>query len=535
MGSTSKTFVREATGLVREISWLDAFNFNVIGMGGITALFFDGMCVALIGGSPLLAVLIGAVMGVCILFTYYMLTVSMPRSGGDYVFVSRILHPSLGLINACTNIFLGIFFVGTFASFPWMGGALSPFLSYVGTAYNNPTLVQWSNALLDPILGVAVGLIVIVFFVLLLIMKPRWVHRYITISIMWPTVMVVFIGVLFLSTSHGNFIKLFDSYAGAYGTSAADIIATAKGAGWRLPESNLFNSFLSGAVFAQSWMWGAYGTSFGGEIKTPRRSQLYGMIGCVIFWSFFTSLAFVPMVNMTGFDLFSAGFYLSIYQPALWKLPVLPYFTMYANFLAGNPYVAGLMTLSVIPLLMGAVPWGLIVSTKYLFAMSFDRMAPSWLADVSDKYHSPAKAAIVCGILGIIVCLIFLLPTAGTLVFWLTGGFSLTGMILLFIGSLAAIAFPYRRKSLFSTASPFKAKIAGISVVSVVGGLSAVSLLFEIFTFLVFPNLTGLIPLTISIQFAIMAVSFALYFVIKYYRKSRGVDITAVFREIPPE
>src|SRR5258708_39296301 len=89
-------FTRNATGLVREVSLFDAFVMNTFGMnvavGGIY-LFLQAQT-AFPGGSILLAVVIGTVlMAFTLLRVYAEFAAAMPRSGGDYVFVSRVLHP----------------------------------------------------------------------------------------------------------------------------------------------------------------------------------------------------------------------------------------------------------------------------------------------------------------------------------------------------------------------------------------------------------------------------------------------------------
>lgn len=533
--SKPRVFLREATGLVREIGWFDAFQFNVIGIGAATALQMGLTVGPLIGGDPTLIMLIAAVSGIFVVLVYYMLTVTMPRSGGDYVFISRILHPSLGFMGAGIFLFLNVYFIGGWGATGWVASGVSPVLSYVGALYNIPVLRDWAAALVVPVNTAIIGLVTIALFALLMIIKGRWFYRINNVLLVYATLMAFVMLALFVSTSQHDFTQLFDSYAGAYGTSSADIIATATAAGWSLPERTLYTSLLSSVCLFQSWYWIVSSTTFGGEIKSPRSSQLYGMIACVIFWGLAGGILYVSVFNMVGYPLLSAAAYLSLFQPAQWRLPVPPYMVVFASVVAKNPYLAVIIGFSTVFPVMLTVPWSMTIFTRYAFALSFDRMLPSSISDVSDKYHSLAKALIVSAVLGTVVMAFAILPTTASYIFFLTWGMSLSSMTVMLLASVAAIALPYRRRELYETASAIKAKLAGIPIISVVGALSAVFLLIGIGTYLSLSKYTGLTPESTAAQFGVMIFFFALYFVIKYYRRSRGIDITAAFAEIPPE
>src|SRR5471030_1601570 len=111
-----KLFTRQSSGLVREVSVANALFFN-------TSAFIGGTLggayqIAVIAGVPvvvagvvtnwsLTAFLVG---GLCILlaFIFSSLTSVMPRSGGDYVFTSRIvprIGPLLGWLESWGLVF----------------------------------------------------------------------------------------------------------------------------------------------------------------------------------------------------------------------------------------------------------------------------------------------------------------------------------------------------------------------------------------------------------------------------------------------
>ena len=95
-----KIFSRNSSGLVREISTSQAFiyNFMAIGFYGFTwaTLFSVGYTSSFLGANIGLAILLMAVSAIPFYVSTSMLSSAMPRAGGDYVWQSRVLHPSIG-------------------------------------------------------------------------------------------------------------------------------------------------------------------------------------------------------------------------------------------------------------------------------------------------------------------------------------------------------------------------------------------------------------------------------------------------------
>ena len=103
------TFVRDATGLTRQLGAKDAVMFNLLNMGIPWTFLYLFFAALLFPGVNLpLTVLLGFPLVVVTALTYYFLTSIMPRTGGDFVWVGRIIHPSIGFMN---NFALAIFFL----------------------------------------------------------------------------------------------------------------------------------------------------------------------------------------------------------------------------------------------------------------------------------------------------------------------------------------------------------------------------------------------------------------------------------------
>ena len=108
-----KYFVRDATGLVREFGSLDVLLFAsamVFALVYTTTQFpwFYGNT----GGANLPAsLLVAAVPFIFLMLTYWVIGLVMPRTGSDYVWVSRIFSPSMGFVWSMFYILM-VFLVG---------------------------------------------------------------------------------------------------------------------------------------------------------------------------------------------------------------------------------------------------------------------------------------------------------------------------------------------------------------------------------------------------------------------------------------
>ena len=96
----SKVFVREATGLVKKASLLDAVALNVVNMSvGAVFLAFPLYTILLpsVNGLNLFyCSIIACVLSIPQAVVYTMMSLRIPRTGGDYVWVSRTLGPLIG-------------------------------------------------------------------------------------------------------------------------------------------------------------------------------------------------------------------------------------------------------------------------------------------------------------------------------------------------------------------------------------------------------------------------------------------------------
>ena len=78
------------------MNWIDLVFLNVVSFGGAWSIIYALVYAPYYGGDPAVSLLLTAPGILCLLGVYYIFNTSMPRSGGDYIYTSRVLHPAIG-------------------------------------------------------------------------------------------------------------------------------------------------------------------------------------------------------------------------------------------------------------------------------------------------------------------------------------------------------------------------------------------------------------------------------------------------------
>src|SRR5258708_16783562 len=142
--SARGVFTRASSGLVRQVRTDDVmfYGWQQIALGYI--IFIVAAWQFYPGASMELATLIATVAGLFIAGCYGLLSMVYPRSGGDYVFMSRILHPVAGIVLSMSLIFWQLFYTGVNGAFLSKFG-IAPMLSSLGVQQHNPALISAGN------------------------------------------------------------------------------------------------------------------------------------------------------------------------------------------------------------------------------------------------------------------------------------------------------------------------------------------------------------------------------------------------------
>ncbi len=101
VGSGKPTvFVRDATGLVRESTVRASFVAQWMVTTGAYPIFLMTYMATYPGANFFLAMVFGFLPMFALLAVYTLFGISMPRAGGDYIYVSRGLNSFLGFVSS---------------------------------------------------------------------------------------------------------------------------------------------------------------------------------------------------------------------------------------------------------------------------------------------------------------------------------------------------------------------------------------------------------------------------------------------------
>jgi APA family basic amino acid/polyamine antiporter len=538
MNVRSELFVRKSTGLVREASALDATIFNAVLSApvGVTlawSLFFT--LAAFPGADVVSAIVIAMIACVPVLIMFALLATSMPRVGGDYVWVSRILTPPLGVMSnfaiAAAGILGATFFAKFFSVF-----ALGPILASLGVLLTNTTLVDWGNSFqTDTNWILAAGFAAIVLETVIMVAGTKVTFRAQNICFVLAMGGTFLALLVLLIGSQTDFLSNFNSLNAQYGGGTAQDVITAAGAAGASPDLGNFDATLPTVYVVMGFMmWNWWSVYMSGELKSAasRSRQLMIMFGALLWDGLLILVGALLLFKVTGYD-----FLVAVNQAnTAYAIPTGAWFQFLASLVYNNPILTVLIVGSFLFWSLPGMIANIYMPIRSVFAWSFDRLLPEKLSEVNENTHSPVPAIVFCNVL-VALCLVWATESADFQT--LLGLVVLAGAMAVLIVSIAAIALPTRRADLYS-ASPANLNVFGIPILYIVGVLSIVVFAFLVYLALQFPALvmagdvanlwwipTWLIGLAIA--------GLALYYGASFIRARQGIDISLVYRELPPE
>ncbi len=141
--SEEKVFARRASGLVRGLSLTDAFGVGFMNQGltpSMWVMISLGLSVYT-GGNLIIATILSALFcGIGFSLVWGILGGSMPRSGGEYIYNSRIISPLIGIAESFGNAFVWIMWIYVLA--PW---TVDPGLVMLFQFLGMPEVADWCN------------------------------------------------------------------------------------------------------------------------------------------------------------------------------------------------------------------------------------------------------------------------------------------------------------------------------------------------------------------------------------------------------
>jgi len=534
--SAPTVFVRQATGLVRELSWFDTFIMvfailNVpLGLSEVAA-FATGSSAYPSANMPLAFILSAPAM-LTLGMVYALFTAAMPRSGGDYVWASRILHPSIG------------FGVNFFVSFILLSSA----------GLNSLLMATWFLPPVFHIIGldnvaafcadttgfgaVTVGTIVTLLLLGVFLLGLRRVRQIMFGLFAFIMAGTIFWLILLFVLPHSDFVASFN--AGQGSGAYQSVLNNAAKAGFAILPSAVFLNTFSAVIYAfQSYNGFQNSGYFSAEIKQASSSVIRAMLCALIFGAIGFSLGMIGIYHYYGQDFIGALATNGLAFPNS-NLPFPAVMPALGLFMTGNPVVHMLIALTFLAAIFWIQPPAVLIGTRNLFAWSFDRVLPGRLADVNDRLHSPVIATVIVAI----VIELFTFITIKTTFFGNLLGLAAFSALVGVIMSFTAIIFPYRRPDIYEKSPAIvRARFLGLPAISIWGALSLIVnavLCYIAFSSPPFGGSSNVLDPTFlkGIFFSSLGliIPILFYFISRLVTRSvRKLDIAQAFEEIPPE
>ena len=563
-------FTRQSSGLVREVSVWNALFFNTaafIGVGVGWYPTFYSLAFVAIGTTAgfttygIAAILIGLACVVLALI-FASLTSVMPRSGGDYVFTSRIvpvIGPFLGWLESWTLAFASVAIIafevpvfvrnlqitgrvigiGTGSSF--FSGANSWFTDSTGAVTDAP--------------GFVAAIVVLALIALVSFQPTRRFHRIVTVLAglgLLGMILMFVVGMLTLTPE--SFAANLPKYAN--GATVDSLVKAGQDnavIGDFTLDPALF-SFVAGIVLL-NYIGFQYSAYISGEIRgNVRRGIIIALLGALAVAVFMNSVytdflsAKLGVNGQIGWGVLywlgspdlpmgqpnSLPLTAAIAQPGLW-----PIWTLVS------------VSVTLFPFLL--CPVYIAFLSRMQLAWSLDRQVPEWFGAVSERLRAPANAIFAALVAAAVFALLqnfpilkaiglgFLAPTDGKLNLVATLWFSILAAALTWImPGVNAILVRFTRPDLAREA-PFGAALPILGIVWVAimlvlywyAGLSPILNFVgktETETQLDYLNRTG-----VSFTLLIFAVGIIVYLIQWVRNRARGIDTGLMYRELPPD
>jgi len=531
------SFARKASGLVRGLSFVDAFGVGFMNQGltvSMWVMISMGLSVYT-GGNLIIATLLSAVLcGIGFSLVWGILGGSMPRSGGEYIYNSRIINPMVGIAESFGNAFVWIMWIYVLA--PW---TVDPGLKMLFQFMGKPEVAD-SLATPTGLFLISSLVNVIAFLFLVFGMKIFAIAQKVVMGLAMLGGFVILILLTF--SSHETFVQAWNNLATQYGSlDYNSFLVAAKAAmeeaGTALPITwNWFDTL--GVMVAGSWLF-AYSyciTFIAGEVKRPDKTIMLGNLFAVLVPAFFMIWLAIVLYRLVDFQFLSATAWVDYNRDSLpgYTIPWNTHYVGLAAMLTRNPILLIMMAGSFILFNVWYVALSYLAFPRILFAWGMDRMGPKWFADIDYRWATPVKNHILCFVLGELGIALY--------AFWRNPmtGLSITALEVVSVfgvTAIAAIMFPYVKKVRnIWEASPYKTwKVLGIPAV-VIGGICNLIYLSIVFYF--YCVMDGFEELTVGslILYAfIWGLGILWYLYWKSRNKKVGVDVGMTFGELPPD
>src|SRR3990170_6727086 len=538
-----QVFTRRASGLVRVMSPYSAFIYNILTMGIIFPWVFMQAPTAFQGSNLVLAILFAFLFELPIAMAYVWLATALPRSGGDYVFQSRVFGGGFGF-----TVVFGFFVVWILqwvALSGWLLATLGIAPTFIGLGVTTGVgaftdIGTWAAG------TTGIIMISIVNALAALVLLVTGFRNYVRFQyVMWYAILISFgiVLLLFLLNDPASSTAKLDTFAGEV-NGVQGFFETARAAAAEAgvnfdPPFWLLGTLLVAPIAWTSLQWATYSSEQGGEIKNANvfRSQVFIIVGSLTLTAGLLILLAVAMqkgIGEEGILVASSGYWYGVAEATIGGNVMFP--NLMAMGLTGSWIVVLLIGIGFILNSFQIVCNCYIGTTRIMVAQGLDGLLPDWFARVHPRWKTPVNAHVAYFLAAIPV--IWAFNKVGD---WSTKwalAITFANGAVLVLSALAAALLPYRAKKVYEASPGAVYKVGNVPTVTIVGALGFLLGGFMVASFLFVKDLglaftNSAFPYMIVIGTAVFAL--IIYFVMRSVKASKGIKVEYAFAEIPPE
>lgn len=538
-GGEPRIFLRKASGLIKTASLTDTLIYDIgvvsVGLGVGTMMYYGPAFYP--GGDLLLGCVIAGFMMGLICLGMISWSVTLPRSGGVYVFGSRSLPPFLAHAISFVEIFAWLFYCAI-AAFWIVRLGIAPAFAMIGYLTGSESFAAMSAALYEPGWTFIVGSLILVLssIILNMGMKAFLLSQKIVFALaMLGSLLLI---IVLLTGSNAEFIETFNTMMGPimgvekpYEAIIASAAANPGGA-WTTEGADFWTTIKVSNWAFLPLLGAAFSISIAGEIKSVEKSQTIGMLGAiainVVIWIVTIALA----NSVFGYDFIGSAVY-NFWVPGdgVITTPTDASITLLAGIMTQSWVIAVLVSIGLITWMWMWIPAMHTYGVRAVVAWSFDRIAPAPFGAISQKTHTPQFSIWATTVLNVIFMALFCFTAFFSTVIILIEAALLAWSIVL----LAGIFFPYTRPHIYEKSPIYRKKILGLPMMTVFCTLGFLGSQFYFWVLFFDPVAAGHAPEQLMLVGLVFVIAIAWYVAMYFYQRSQGIDVNLAFKEIPIE
>ena len=530
MGKGLDLFQQSAVGFTRQISPWDTMVYSTVNPGLMYALVYLMWAPFLYPGAHMGWAIITVSQMFIIAGLYWLLSCAMPRQGGEYIYISRILHPALGLMASFMISFTAISWTGVCADWA-IKYAIVEFFASLGIVTGGQNWFAIAETLNQPGVRALIGTAMIIIIWMVYYRGSKAMMKMSWMALIGTAIGALTYIVANLIADPGQFAANFTQLTGM---NYDDVIKIAAEAGH--PTKFLFGAtVMAGSTYIILNTLGAtFGANLAGEVRNVQKSQLLAMFGSLAIlmsaWAIFYGFSYKSFGSMwTNCLMFLSGTGNAAYPWGSYE----PFATILIGVLTLSPIFIFLIAMAFFMATYGSCAGMSFGPTRNIYAWGFDRLVPEKVAEINPKNGAPMVASTIA----LIAAEIFLLMDCFAPEWTAYIGYTIfTWFLAWILLGVSGIVFPYRRKVLFESSPPIvRKRFLGVPVITILGVLTTI-ISVSICGYLLIPFIQGQIPNTMIIVSAVlMILPLIIYYLSKASYSKKGIDIDIQFQEIPAD